>query len=370
MLAHALPRCVTRRGIARSDDSHGKSNMRSDSGQTQSIWMDTADVPEYPALAGDATTDVCVIGAGIAGMTTAYLLAKEGKKVLVVDDGPIAGGETCRTTAHLTNVWDDRFYHLEEMHGKHAARLTYESHTLAIDTIERIAREENIDCDFRRVDGWLFFAEQDRAREPDLLEKELEAARSIGHTVERVARPPIPGNDVGTALRFPNQGQFHPLRYVAGLASALGRFGATIHTRTHVEGVEGGPRPKVKTADGHTITCNAVCVCTNSPISDYVVIHVKEAPYRSFVIAGPVRAASVQPGLYWDTAAPYHYVRLMTGDGGEDDYLIVGGEDHKTGQKDDAEERFRCLEEWTRERFPSLGAVEYKWSGQIMEPAD
>lgn len=345
--------------------------MRSDSGHTQSIWMDTAEVPEFPALMEDATADVCVVGAGIAGMMTAYHLAREGKRVLVIDDGPVAGGESSRTTAHLSNAFDDRYYNIEKMHDERTARIVAASHTRAIDDLEQIARSEGIDCDFRRLDGWLFMGDEDRRRHPDILDRELDAARRAGVSVQHATHPPIPGRDVGPAIRFANQGQFHPVKFIAGLAGAIVRRGGRIHTRTHAKGIEGTERgAKVETSDGRTIRCDAVCVCTNSPISDYVVTHVKQAPYRTFVIAARVDGSAIEPGLYWDTPDPYHYVRLMKGDGSPDDFLIVGGEDHKTGQEDDAEARFRCLEQWARERFPMIGEVAYRWSGQVMEPAD
>jgi glycine/D-amino acid oxidase-like deaminating enzyme/nitrite reductase/ring-hydroxylating ferredoxin subunit len=343
--------------------------MDSDSGHTRSIWMATAEVPEYPALMEDIQADVCVVGAGIAGLSTAYLLAKEGKRVVVLDDGPIAGGETGRTTAHLSNVFDDRYYEVEREHGTPAAKLTCESHTAAIDTIERIVRGEGIDCDFRRLDGWLFLSETDARKRPDILDKEEAAAHRVGLTVDRAARAPIRGFETGPALRFPNQAQFHPVKYLAGVARAITKLGGRIHTRSHVESLSGGQRPTVKTSDGRTVRCDAICVCTNSPISDYVVTHLKQAPYRTFVIGARIAGGALPPGLYWDTPSPYHYVRLMKGAEAGDDVLIVGGEDHKTGQKDDAEERFRCLEEWTRARFP-IGDVQYRWSGQVMEPAD
>ena len=112
-----------------------------DNGRTTSVWMASASMPDAAPLAADAIADVCIVGAGIAGLTTAYLLAKEGQKVVVLDDGPIAGGETCRTTAHLVSALDDRFYNLERLHGADGARLAAESHAAAIDTIERIACE-------------------------------------------------------------------------------------------------------------------------------------------------------------------------------------------------------------------------------------
>src|SRR5918999_1251602 len=122
--------------------------MESDSGRTRSLWLDTADVPDYPKLTRNARADVCVVGAGIAGMSTAYMLTKAGKKVVVVDDGPIAGGETSRTTAHLTYAIDDRYYVIEKVHGEEGARLACESHAAAVNRIEAIVRMEGIDCDF------------------------------------------------------------------------------------------------------------------------------------------------------------------------------------------------------------------------------
>src|ERR671928_2201230 len=119
--------------------------MESDSGRTTSVWMATGDVPEFGQLAHEAGADVCVVGAGIAGLTTAYLLAREGKSVVVIDDGPVAGGETSRTTAHIVNALDDRYYELERLHGGRGARLAAESHTAAIERVEQTVNEENID---------------------------------------------------------------------------------------------------------------------------------------------------------------------------------------------------------------------------------
>src|SRR5688572_19488422 len=130
--------------------------MQSDSGSTISIWTATADVPQYVPLAEDAATDVCIVGAGIAGLTTAYLLSRAGKRVVVLDDGPVAGGETGRTTAHLSWALDDFYSEIETMHGHGGARVAAASHMAAVDQIEAIVREHRIDCDFERVDGYWF----------------------------------------------------------------------------------------------------------------------------------------------------------------------------------------------------------------------
>lgn len=332
---------------------------------------------EEASLSSDAHADVCIVGAGIAGLTTAYLLTQEGKRVIVVDDGPTAGGETCRTTAHLVSALDDRFYHLERLHGAEGARLAAQSHAAAIDKIERIVKEEGIDCGFTRLDGYLFVPPGDDLAQ---LDDELKAVHRAGLTdVSRVGRAPILTFDTGPALRFPRQGQFHILRYLDGVAAAAKRGGARIYNATHVDRIEGGKKARVETNRG-VVTTDAIVVATNSPVNDLVAIHTKQAAYRTFVVGARIQRDSVPQILLWDTPDPYHYVRVLrfpssagaaqARDADGYDVLIVGGEDHKTGQANDAEERFKRLQQWTRERFPGVQQFEFRWSGQVMEPID
>ncbi|HSE62416.1 MAG TPA: FAD-dependent oxidoreductase [Thermoanaerobaculia bacterium] len=341
--------------------------MRADSGKTVSVWMDTAELPRPPALEKDLTVDVCVVGAGIAGLTTAYRLSGEGRSVVVVDDGPLAGGETARTTAHLSNALDDRYGWIEQVHGEKGARLTAESHTAAIDAIERWTREEGIDCGFERLDGYLFNPPEEE--EGVDLARERDAARRAGLAdVEIVARAPLSLFDTGPALRFPRQGQFHPLLYLRGIAAAIERRGGRL-AKAHAAKIEGGAHPSVETADGRVVRAGSVVVATNSPVNLRLAIHTKQAPYRTYVIGVRVPHGVAPRALLWDTLEPYHYLRSQPlGDGG-DELLIVGGEDHKTGQEDPGERHSR-LEGWARTRFPSMGDVIYRWSGQVMETVD
>ncbi len=348
--------------------------MKSQSGETVSIWMETAAIPSQGRLAEDTRADVCVVGAGIAGMSVAYLLAREGKSVVVVDDGPVGGGETGRTTAHLAWALDDRFTELIRLHGEEGARLAAESHRAAVDRIEEIVATEKIDCEFRRVDGYLFALPGD---DSSVLDEELKAAHRIGlKDVTMVDRAPVGSFDTGRALRFPRQGEFHPLKYLAGLAGALVRMGGRIHTGTHVTHVTGGSTAHVETADGRFIAADSIVVATNSPINDMLVIHTKQAPYRTYAIGMQVPKGAMPHQLLWDTADPYHYIRMGSaplaelGGAGEYEILIVGGEDHKTGQDDDPAHHHACLEQWTRERFPAAGEVAFRWSGQVLEPVD
>jgi glycine/D-amino acid oxidase-like deaminating enzyme/nitrite reductase/ring-hydroxylating ferredoxin subunit len=320
-----------------------------------------------PALSSDLKADVCVVGAGIAGMSTAYLLGRAGKKVVVLDDGSIGGGQTQRTTAHLASAIDDRYMEIERLHGEEGARLAADSHASAIDHIERIVSQENLDCAFSRLDGYLFLAP---GQGPDLLDHELEAALRAGlQGVQRLDRVPLIACERGPCLRFPRQGQLHPLRYLAGLARGIQRDGGRIFSSAHVESVQGGDPALVRTDAGYSITAEAVVVATNSPINDRFEIHTKQSPYLTYAISAPMAKGSLVPALYWDTGNPYHYVRLQTGSAGTD-YLIIGGEDHKTGQEDDAQVRYDRLEAWARERFPAMGAVQNRWSGQILETID
>lgn len=326
------------------------------------------EVPEQSPLTKDAIVDVCVVGAGIAGMSTAYMLAREGRSVIVLDDGRIGGGMTERTTAHLASALDDRFYNLEELHGPDGSRLAAESHSAAINQIEQIIAKEKIDCDFERLNGYLFAPPGESM---EVLDREFEAAIRAGMHVESVDRAPIDSFDTGPCLRFANQGQFHPLKYLTGLADAITRNGGLICTGTHVETVQSGTASHVRTKDGLKVMAKNIVIATNTPVNDLVAIHTKQAPYMTYVIAARVEKGTITKALFWDTLDPYHYVRLQSDKSESDfDLLIVGGEDHKTGQEHDADDRYGRLEKWMRERFPSAGTVEYQWSGQVMEPID
>jgi glycine/D-amino acid oxidase-like deaminating enzyme/nitrite reductase/ring-hydroxylating ferredoxin subunit len=345
--------------------------MSADSGQNLSIWMASDEPLSRHQLIQNEAADVCIVGAGIAGMITAYLLARSGASVIVIDDGDIGGGMTERTTAHLSNVLDRRYYELEHLHGQRGARLAADSHTVAIDQIETIVSAEGIDCDFERLNGYLFAAPDSP---PDTLERELQAAHRAGlEDVELLDRAPLGSFDLGPCLSFPEQGQFHPLKFISGLARAIERDGGRIFTESHVKTIESGPPAEVLTGNGAIVRSGSVVVATNSPINDLVALHTKQAPYMTYVLGLRVPSDALPRALYWDTADPYHYLRLhrmSDGKTGNTEVLIVGGEDHKTGQEENIEGRYNRLESWTRERIPAAGRVEFRWSGQVLEPID
>jgi len=342
--------------------------MVSDSGKTISAWYAGVEMPQFSPLAQDLSTDICVVGAGIAGMTTAYLLAREGRRVVLLEDGTIGGGETGRTTAHFVNALDDRYYELERMHGTEGIRLAAQSHTAAIHRVQSIVEGERIDCDLLRLDGYLY---EPRDGDQNSLEREKEACARAGLEVELVSRAPAPF-DTGQALKFPNQAQLHPLKYLRGLAESLKQRGVQIFTGTHALEIKDGTPCTVTTKGGAKVAAQAVVVATNTPVNDRLVIHSKQMAYRTYVIGVEVPRDSIVPILLWDDDMPYHYVRLMRSldQQNASDLLIVGGEDHKTGQPEDLAAPFGRLERWTRERYSMAGEVKFRWSGQVMEPYD
>lgn len=345
-----------------------------------SLWVATEEMPTYAPLQENIRADVCIVGAGIAGLSTAYMLTKAGKSVVVLDDGHLADGMTAVTTAHLSNALDDRYFEIERLHGELGARRAAESHTAAINSIEAIVRDEQIDCDFERLDGYLFLSPGDRE---EMLDRELAAAHRAGlREVAKLSSAPLQSFNTGPCLRFPSQAQFHPLKYLAAIAKAIVRDGGRIFAQSHADKITGGCPARVKVGP-LVVTADAVVVATNSPVNDVLVIHTKQAPYMTYVIGARVPRGSVAKALYWDTQDPYHYVRLQSvspgassavehhGNGqSEYEILIVGGEDHKTGQADDSHAPYARLEAWARQRFPAIEQVEFTWSGQVMETID
>jgi glycine/D-amino acid oxidase-like deaminating enzyme/nitrite reductase/ring-hydroxylating ferredoxin subunit len=312
-----------------------------------------------------------VVGGGIAGLSVAYRLAREGRRVIVLERDELGSGDSGVTTAHLSSALDEGFVELEDDFGADGARLAYESHQAAIEEIGRTVEEEGIDCGYTRLPGFLFLGDGQSA---DQLEDERAAAHRAGFSgVELLDRVGGASFDsallhLGPCLRFPRQARCEPRAYLGGLARAIERRGGRIATGTPVVEINGGRRAFARTAAGPRVFADHLVVATNSPTNDLLVVNSQQSPYRTYAIAGPVPAGSVPDALYWDTEDPYHYVRLHREPSGRE-VLIVGGEDHHSGEDYRGGVRHRRLEDWAVRRFP-LQAVEHRWSGQVMEPAD
>ncbi len=332
-------------------------------GESFSVWSESVTMPSFDPLTHDLMTDVCVIGGGIAGLTTAYLLMKEGKRVCILEAFEIAGGQTSKTTAHLSNVLGTRYLDLEKYHGKKGAKLIAESHASAIQKIADIITEEKIECDFTYLNGYLFRSGESSV---DLLENELACCQHAGITNLKIQETlPTENFPPTQSLVFSDQAQFNPLKYLKRLTEILVTSGVEIFSHTFVDEIKGGSQVFVKTRFGTKVKCLSIVVATHSPVNDLLAIHTKQYAYRTYAMAFRIPEGKIEKALYWDTAEPYHYLRLAA-----PDVLIVGGEDHKTGQQSHPEKSYENLEVWLRSQIPYAGEVLFKWSGQVMESMD
>lgn len=324
----------------------------------------------FPELNSNKETDVVIVGGGLAGLTTAYCLSQTGKKVIVIEDGFIGSGETGRTTAQIVTALDDRYFHLGEIFGDENTAIIAESHRTAIDFIESVVQKEKIDCDFKRVNGYLFLHESDHQEN---LQKELEALKRYGFKPDLLDKTPgIP--EEGKCILYPDQAQFHPLKYILGLCRAIEKNGGEIYINTHASEID---HTGIVSNKGFTIKASSIVVATNAPVNDKYAMMLKQWAYRSYVISALVKKDLLPQALWWDTgdqnktgSTPYHYVRLHSYND-EYDLLISGGEDHIVGEqsKIKEEDRYVLLEKWTRERFP-IDQVVSKWSGEVLVPID
>jgi glycine/D-amino acid oxidase-like deaminating enzyme len=341
------------------------------SGKHVSCWLDSPlENLKLESLKENLETEVVIIGGGIAGLTTAYCLAASGRKVIVVEDGLIGSGETGRTTAQIVTALDDRYFHMEETFGKKNTALIAESHKTAINFIEEIIRKENIDCDFERINGYLFLHSSDKKEN---LQKEYDALLRLGISVNKSEKTPgIPSEN--KCIVFPNQAQFHPMKYLVGLSKAIESKGGKIFINTHASKID---HNGIKSDKNFTIKAKHIVVATNTPVNDTYAMMLKQTAYRSYVIGALIKKDSLTRALWWDTgdqnlgaSTPYHYVRLNSHND-EYDLLIAGGEDHPVGVESNlsGEERYELLEKWTRERF-AIKDIVYRWSGEVVVPMD
>jgi glycine/D-amino acid oxidase-like deaminating enzyme/nitrite reductase/ring-hydroxylating ferredoxin subunit len=331
--------------------------------ETTSIWRATAQPASFPRLEGDRSADILIIGSGITGLTAAALLQERGRRVVVIDALGVGQGETSSTTAHLTEVLDTRYHQLESRFGREAAALAAESSRAAIDRIESLLPRQGLDAGFSRVPGFLY---AERAEQLEELERELEAMGRVGIRAAWADAVPLPF-PVAAGIRVEDQAQVDPVAYLRLLAHQIAARGGVIFEGARVLEVEDGEPCRVTTGSG-TISAREVVVATNVPISNKLAIHTKLAPYRTYALAIHWNGGTPPPALFWDLEDPYHYLRSARV--GADTLLIVGGEDHRTGQGGSESDRYGALERYARSRFTGGLRVESAWSGQIIEPVD
>lgn len=305
--------------------------------------------------------DVIIVGAGITGITTALLLQKAGKKCLIVEAGKIGFGTTGGTSAHLNTFFDATYPEIESDFGKDEAKLVAESGKEAFAMIQSFVEQYKIDCDLEVKNAYLFSENEDESKQ--LLEI-LESSRKAG-----VAVAEAPDNDVPVpfelAIRFADQGQFHPIKYISALANAFCDLGGIILENSFVTDRKDNDGNIEVIAGPHTLKALNLVYATHMP-PGITTFSFRCSPYRSYVLGIILQNDNYPEGLSYDMQEPYHYFRTHEIDGQK--YLILGGEDHKTGHGD-PEQAFTNLEEYARNYY-NVKSIVYKWSSQYYVPVD
>lgn len=335
-----------------------------------SYWRSSSTLPEFPPLARNLHVDVAIVGAGLTGITAAYLLKRAGLRVAVLDRGTVACGDTGYTTAHLTCVTDARLSQLVKDFGEDHARAVWDAGLAAMWQIAECVDAERISCGFAWIPGYLH-APLGASIDDDVvkdLKEEARIASELGFDAEYVESAPLvdrPG------VRFEGQARFHPLRYLSALASTIEGNGSAIFERTNIDTIEDDPLTVV--AGDYRVKCDYAFVATHNPIIGKAsllratLLQTKLALYSTYAIGGRVERGSVPDALMWDTDTPYGYLRI---DRHRDyDLVIFGGEDHKTGQVPDTEPRFERLEQKLRALVDGV-SLAHRWSGQVIETHD
>jgi glycine/D-amino acid oxidase-like deaminating enzyme/nitrite reductase/ring-hydroxylating ferredoxin subunit len=335
---------------------------------TTPYWIESTPLPRFPAIDRDTRVDVVIVGGGITGLTAGYLLAAAGRSVALLERRGLAEIDTGHTTAHLTMVLDTWLTDLARYFGNDDAQAAWDASLAAIHQIDTIARSERISCDFAWLPGYLHARRAEDADEVRRLREEADLASSLGFDAAYVDRVPLAG---APGVRFDNQARFHPRKYLAGLARAIASRGGQIFE--HSEVLEFSDSPRFVRANGRRIECDSIVLATHTPLVGVknlltaALLQTKLALYSTYVVAGRVARGTVPDVMLWDTADPYHYLRLEPQ--GEFDLVIYGGEDHKTGQAADTTDCYTRLEKKLKALVPAV-EVTHRWSGQVIETAD
>lgn len=326
--------------------------------KTTSIWKTTAPEARFSSLTERINTDVAIVGAGITGLTTAWLLAREGKKVCVLEAAEVAGGTSGKTSAHLNTQIDFGYAQVLKKFGQEKARKVAASREYAIDFIEKLAGQ--IPCDFRRMPGYLYAENPAKAEE---LSYEYEASQKAGLPVQWKNQTGLPF-DITGAVEYPAQAHFNPQKYLNGLAEKINSLpDCQVFTHSRVRDFD--RKSHTLATDTGKVTADEVIFATHYPLFINPV-QPFAYPYRSYMVTAKVTNAP-EPALYWDMAEPYHYTTVY--ENGEGTHLLVGGADNKTGQQKDSPHPYQDLNRYIEKRY-QVEARGQQWSSQFYEPAD
>src|SRR3954452_21479016 len=331
---------------------------------TESLWEGTSPATAYAPRVGRRSVDVCIIGGGITGLTTAYLLSKSGMSVAVLEARAIALGTTGNTTAKVTALHGLPSARLMGPRAETAAHVYADANQTAVRRVEQIATDEQIGCDMRRLSAYTYAESQEAA---DQVRAEVDAARTAGVDARPAPDIPLPWS-IAAAVELPEQLLFHPRKYCLGLAVATQRAGGRIFEQSRVTRIDrNGDRFVVATDLGSAIDARWVVQATLLPINDPGGLFGRVTPSRSYAVAA--RIDDPEPwGMFLSAETPHRSVRPHQLDGG-DAYLVIEGDEHRTGEDEEGEGHFGGLEQWARERI-GVTDFEYRWSAQDYMPAD
>lgn len=337
--------------------------MATEHNYTQALWSAITDIKTYAQLSDDIEVDVAIVGAGITGLSTAYHLAKAGKKVAVLEAMQVGMGTTGSSTGNLYAPTGERLHTIQSKHNEEMMRAVASSRTAAIDFIEQRVQEYHLDCAFERV-PWYLFATPD-SNLLSQVEKERKAAEQAGLSVSGEAPADFP-YQVSSITNIAHQAQFNPLKYVQGLAAAITNETCQIYENTKVVQVEDGAPCVVHTSRGK-VTASQVVMATHSPKGIYAVQTAME-PYREYALAVRLKGTLPADGIYWHMQQKQQYsIRPYRNEQGN--FLLVLGEAHKVGHKEHNEESFKKLEKYLRSHF-NVDRIVYTWAAQNYKPAD
>jgi glycine/D-amino acid oxidase-like deaminating enzyme/nitrite reductase/ring-hydroxylating ferredoxin subunit len=329
----------------------------------ESYWVASTPETAYPELSSTVEVDVAVVGAGITGVTAAVLLKRAGKRVALLDSKRIVCGATGYTTAKVTSGHGAAYGKLTDAFGEEGARTYAESNQAAIERIEELGPGAGIDCDFERKDNYVFAQSPEERTQ---LEQEAEVMRRLGLPASFVTETPLPF-EVAGAVRLENQAQFHPRKYLLGLAETIPGDGSHVFENTRARFVNQG-EPCVVETDRGNIRAAEVVVATHMPFMDRGLFFAKAHPHRSYAVAAPIDPARAPDGMFINAGTPTRSVRTIR----DGDRLLIqaGGQGHKPGLAGDEPERYEALEAFLGEHWPDAGPVEYRWSTQDYMSAD
>jgi glycine/D-amino acid oxidase-like deaminating enzyme/nitrite reductase/ring-hydroxylating ferredoxin subunit len=333
------------------------------------VWIDDTPIRKFPKLQRNISVDVLVVGAGITGITVAYLLKKAGSTVALIERERVASIDTGHTTAHLTFVTDVGLQQLVRNFGKDHAQAAWDAGAAAINEIERIVEEEEIECEFARVPAYLH-ARTGRfsKKEASSLKKEADVAAKLGFDAAYLNSAPYFNL---AAVRFANQAKFHPRKYLRSLVAKIPGSGSHVFEKSPASEFDAKKR-RVK-VNRSWIGFDRVVMATNNPlvglasIVGATLLQTKLSLYTSYALGARVPSKTIPEALFWDTREPYDYLRIDRHRGF--DYIIYGGEDHKTGQEKKTQKAYVRL--WRRlSKTVPEAQIDHRWSGQIISTPD